>query len=507
MSSSTGLRAVGLAALWLAVGGPADAHVSNYDMNSGTVFKETTASGTAITDPCHSVAEGVLCQSSNIFTRYGWYDGTEATLADSHYITTNAEFWVFHLSGDAVVTITATNYKPTSTSNATPVLDTVLNPAFSVYAGTLVPQGHDDTSGDPLQPVDANTFAPLPSPRDAGSVGWVYTPHDGYRDTVNNTYFGQFDAFANWSMANASGDWSQIDYISSVSNTPCSGTSCGTTTTGGFSNPGHVAGYNGSSETLTLALAAGDYTIAVGGESGNSANGAGGQPCTNVNGATGTAGACSGARLYATVTVAIGGSSTTSTSVVTTSTSSTSVPTSSTTTTSVTTTTLPPVTTDLLTGSTLLLKTKAGAPAKGGLSVGSKDTALTLGAGNDSEDDPTSAGATVRIRSVDGGFDDTYVLPASNWSLVGKSGQGKGYKYKDKSGPITLVVVKAGKSLKVTGKGVGLGHWLAVDPSPVDVAVTLGAHRYCLRFGGTTAWKVDKQFKASKAPAPAECAP
>jgi hypothetical protein len=506
---------------------PACAHVSNYDMNAGPVFRDTIASGTAITDPCHVLAPGVLCQSSNIFTRFGWYDGTEPTLADSHYLTTNADFWVFHLADDSVVTITATSYKPTSTGDPTPVPDTVMNPAFSVYAGTLVPLGHDDVAVDPLQPVDPNTFAPVPSPKDAGPPGWVYSPHDGYRDTVNNTYFGQFDAFANWSMANAAGDWSQIDYISSVSNTPCSGTSCETTTTGGFVNPGHVAGNNGSSETLTLALVAGDYTIAIGGESGNSANGAGGQPCVNVNGGTGNVSACANARLYATVTVAIGAATstttTTSTSTVTTASSftsttspssSTTVPTttsiSSSTSTSVTTTTLSPFTDELLTGRGLVLRTNTGSPARSALAFVSKDPLLTIGAGNDTSDDPTVAGAMVRVHAADGRFDDTYAMPASHWSLVGRAGRGKGYRYKDPSlavGPIKLAVVKTGKVLTLAGKGAGLHQDLGVDPSPVDVTMTLGTHRYCLRFGGTTSWKPDKQFTARGAPAPVACTP
>ncbi|HTN78312.1 MAG TPA: hypothetical protein VMK16_01465, partial [Acidimicrobiales bacterium] len=454
----------------------------------------------------------------------------------------NAEFWVFHLATDSVVTVTATNYKPTSTSNSAPILDTVLNPAFSVYAGTLVPLGHDDVAVDPLQPVDPDTLDPLPSLTDAGPPGWVYSPHDGYRDTVNNSYFGQFDAFANWSMANASGNWSQVSYVSSVSTTPCSGASCGTTTTAGYANAGHVAGNNGSSETLTLTLAAGDYTIAVGGESGNSANGAGALPCTNVNGATGTSGACTGARLYATVTVAISAVATTTTSSTTTSsststTSSTSTSTSTSSTSSTTSTSAPPATSSTTTsttpttvattstststtlapftdapvsGKTLILKTRAGVPARSGLTMTSKDVTITLGAGNGSGDDPTTAGATVRVRSAAGGFDDTYVLPASKWLLVGKAGQNKGYKYKDaalQAGPVSAALVKPGKTLKVTGRGAGLGHALGVDPVPVEVTVTLGGHRYCLAFGGTSTWKADKLFKATNAPAPASCAP
>ena len=165
---------------------------------------------------------------------------------------------------------------------------------------------------------------------------------------------------------------------------------------------------------------------------------------------------------------------------------------------------------ELLSGRTLVLKTKAGSPAKSALSLVSKDVLLTLGAGNGSADDPTLASATVRIRSTSGGFDDTYVMPASNWSLVGKPGQAKGYKYKDptlSAGPVKSASVKTGKALTLVGNGAGLHHQLADDPSPVDVTVTLGAHRYCLQFGGTTTWKPEKQFTARDAPAPVACAP
>ncbi|ANE53822.1 hypothetical protein [Methylomonas sp. DH-1] len=124
-----------------------------------------------------------------------------------------------------------------------------------------------------------------------------YQAHDGYRDTLNFTtlgglkyeaevggwvpanfdvlngsfdgFSGQFDAFGNWSMANGDGEWSRIDYISSVSSTACAGPNCVVTGSGGFANPGHFAGNDGITETLILALAAGNYTIAVDGESCN----------------------------------------------------------------------------------------------------------------------------------------------------------------------------------------------------------------------------------------------
>lgn len=125
-----------------------------------------------------------------------------------------------------------------------------------------------------------------------------YKPHDGYRDTLNFTtlgglkleadvgwvpanfdsldgpfqgFTGQFDPFGDWSMSNSNGEWTKVDYISSVSNALCDGPNCLTTDAGGFLNPGHFAGNNGLSESMVLMLAAGDYMIAIDGEACNNA--------------------------------------------------------------------------------------------------------------------------------------------------------------------------------------------------------------------------------------------
>ena len=42
-------------------------------------------------------------------------------------------------------------------------------------------------------------------------------------------------------------------------------------------------------------------------------------------------------------------------------------------------------------------------------------------------------------------------------------------------------------TITFTGKGAGLGHSLAVNPSPVDITLTIGAHQYCFRAGGEVA--------------------
>lgn len=312
----------------LGLGGAAQAHVTNWNLNGVA----TTVAGTGVnTDPCAGLT---LCQSSPNFSRYSWYDGTQPQLSDSHTVTFNAEAFTFHLDTEANVTITDTAYGTNADK---------LNPAFSVYSGKLPDFSHDQAAPDSANPVDLDSplFLSMMSSTDhapgdpniphyidngtgtaivenpawtqtfPGSGGltaeqWYaanYTPHNGYRDTLNGTqtggidtdpksgnygsllnpYLGQFDAFGNWSMNNADGVWGQIDYISSVSTTPCNGPNCTSTTSGGFINPGHVAGNNGSVETLILHLAAGDYSIWAGGESGDSTDGQG-SGCVGVNG-------------------------------------------------------------------------------------------------------------------------------------------------------------------------------------------------------------------------------
>ena len=254
----------------------AHAHVIYKDLDAAPILVTTTFAGTSIADPCAGVTTG--CQSSNGFTRYGWLNGTQAVLGDSHTLTVNAEFWKFHLSQTSTVTITVTQGQAG------------LDPAFSVYSGLLPTLSHDDTPTDPLNPVSSSCAAA--SPTDTAPAGWTYQVHDGFRDTLLysttggvascapvNPFRGQFDTFAGWSMANASGDWERITYVASVSATAFTGNDGGSHASGNHS----VA--IGTGETLTLTnLPPGDYTIAVGGEA-----------CAT------TVGSCTSPRLYGTV--------------------------------------------------------------------------------------------------------------------------------------------------------------------------------------------------------------
>jgi len=146
-------------------------------------------------------------------------------------------------------------------------------------------------------------------------------------------------------------------------------------------------------------------------------------------------------------------------------------------------------------------------PSKQTVGLLSKDPTIAIGASG-SGDDPTIAGGSLRVRSS--AFDNTYSLPSSGWSLIGKPGKSSGYHFKSKSGPIGSVVVQASKIIKARGKG-SLGTSLASDPRPVDVVLQVGGQTYCAQFGaasgGAVEFKPGKLFAANNAPPPASCPP
>jgi hypothetical protein len=151
-----------------------------------------------------------------------------------------------------------------------------------------------------------------------------------------------------------------------------------------------------------------------------------------------------------------------------------------------------------ITGTRLLLKTGAK-PAKSALQLLAKDASIALA-------DPRQAGGTLHVFTTAGdAFDATYPLAASGWKAIGKPKAIKGYRFKGGSGPIKLVLVKAGKIVKIVGKGAALRQSLALDPQPVDVVLTAGAARYCVSFGGTPTFTAGKRFLATNAPPPNAC--
>lgn len=225
-------------AAWVAalccLGGTASAHVANNDI---------TTTGSA---------------DNGNFHRYGWIDGTNATLGDSHHIA-EGNFFTFHLNVPSFVDI---GFAEISGNGGTVTTSGGLDPAFSLYSGLLPPLAHDDT---PYDPMFGNTV-------DLAPAGHIYLPHDGYRDTIDfsatggKPYTGQFDALGDWSMANedaipgdpgsVDGNWAKLKYLTHVN--------ANVTTLGANLMPSGAV--NDAPESLThYPLPAGDYTIAAGG--------------------------------------------------------------------------------------------------------------------------------------------------------------------------------------------------------------------------------------------------
>ncbi len=158
---------------------------------------------------------------------------------------------------------------------------------------------------------------------------------------------------------------------------------------------------------------------------------------------------------------------------------------------------------ELLSGQTLNLGTRVGAPSRAKLTTASMDARIAIGWGNWSADDPALHGGAVRIVTRAGdGFDHTYNLSAANWRYIGRPGQNRGYRYKDKLGPIRLVKIRPGRQIKVVGRGAQLGHSLGLNPDPVVVFVSIGSRVFCSEYGGQVTFTRDGSFRAKDASAP-----
>ena len=162
--------------------------------------------------------------------RFGWIDGTDADLGDSHQVS----FFNFHLNETSLVDISMTSIQN----------ELGLNPAFTLYAGLLGGQAHDDTAFDPLNPVDGS-FNKIASPVDNGVTTDAVGRVSPFRDTANINFEGQFNALGSWSMATDPGPsgsvWRVLEYLTYKNDTP------------------------GNESLLDYQLPAGNYTIIAGG--------------------------------------------------------------------------------------------------------------------------------------------------------------------------------------------------------------------------------------------------
>ncbi len=222
--------------------GPVVAHVAYFDL-SANLF--VNGAGQSYDD--------------ETFYNYGWYNGTQPTLGDSHELA-GGVFFKFHLTEASYVNI---NFSDTENTGQ-------LNPAFSLYSGLLPDGAHDDTKTDPLNPAHLN-LATHTTVKDASLTdNGVATDANGnispLRDTQNITYHGQFNALGDWSMANANADTFCVSQPGGV----CNATSLAEAIAAGdwsvIKYITHVDPTNGNSVSLShYLLPAGDYTIAAGG--------------------------------------------------------------------------------------------------------------------------------------------------------------------------------------------------------------------------------------------------
>ena len=169
---------------------------------------------------------------------------------------------------------------------------------------------------------------------------------------------------------------------------------------------------------------------------------------------------------------------------------------------------------ELLSGHRLRLRDNPLHPTQKSVIALSEDSATDLGGGPGSGDDPTMHGGSLRVVSTAGGFANTYALPATAWSYIGKSADGKGYRYRDLkrvNGPVKSVTLRNAVRLRVSGMGSGFGHTLTSNPDPVSIVLQVGGKHYCLTYGtstgATTKFTSPKLFTAKDASAPAACPP
>lgn len=158
-----------------------------------------------------------------------------------------------------------------------------------------------------------------------------------------------------------------------------------------------------------------------------------------------------------------------------------------------------------ITGEKLLLRTRRG---RASLKAQTREPVMTsVPPSAGTATDPVLHGGSVRVRSLSGGFDAGFALPAENWRYLGDPAENRGFRYRGRGGEgdIRSVVVKDGKLAKVAGRGLDIPAALLADPDPVEVTLVLGNQRYCMRFGGTTQFEAERRFSAHDAPAPGTC--
>lgn len=155
----------------------------------------------------------------------------------------------------------------------------------------------------------------------------------------------------------------------------------------------------------------------------------------------------------------------------------------------------------LLAGRTLALQRN---PLGSRLWLDAVGSGISSGSGDGSVDDPTIAGAVLRLRSRSDHFDVTYFLPPEGWRRMGS----KGFAYTappGTAGPVTRGLVIPGRLIWADAASDDLGFGLDQNPGPVEAVLTVGTQRYCLGFGGDSVFRAGQSFVAHASAPPASC--
>lgn len=239
------LRLAAWAAVGIAIrmgGGEAHAHISYTGRDFGAwsqtngVFGVTGNSGTA-------TAGSVTVTGTNLASSYGWADATDGDFGDSH----RGRFFRLTLNDAGRVTVAVTGGGVGSV--AWSGTGTQLLPGVSVYSGLA-------------------HIAPAQLDHDTSATSLAYLAATYPNGSGGSTKEGAFNALGNWAIGNDNaldvngnvvtpGSLKSFTYIGNVAD----GTS---------GNYGSAAGINGDGTadgfvTGTFDLAAGDYTIFIGG--------------------------------------------------------------------------------------------------------------------------------------------------------------------------------------------------------------------------------------------------
>lgn len=271
------MLATGLTGWGLLLASPTWADLNYYDLNQGKSIKDLTAAGKALTGndlPLSnaaywngayqiettqgetwsglggSYASGTWGYSLHVgsLDSSGWTDGLRSNptgganlLGDTHFVGVAN----FHLNQASAVSISLTDDLLGQGYG--------LNPSFSLYRGSVVYQTHDDVAVDPMNPKGGVPPKKIQNAKDSGAVVDSQGITSAYRNTAANTgnYVGQFNALGGWSAGNGAGNWSAVDYVTSV--------------TGYFNPDGEWGGNANSNSLLDYLLPAGDYIIVFGG--------------------------------------------------------------------------------------------------------------------------------------------------------------------------------------------------------------------------------------------------